>query len=901
MALRHDLSSYATARGPLGPADSLAAGVATLSERLAADMARRWARGERPRAEDFLAQHPDLWDQPEAAIDLVYEEICQRREHGEAAAADEVLRRFPQWRPQLEVLLRCHELLEPGLDAPAFPAAGESFADFDLVAELGRGARGRVFLASQPALAGRLVVLKVAPCDGGEHVSLARLQHTHIVPLYSVRDDPARNLRALCLPYFGGTTLARLLQDVAGVPLEERTGRHLLEALDRADTGDPGKLPPCPGSARQLLDSASYVNALCWVGAALAEALHYAHERGLVHLDVKPSNVLLAADAQPMLLDFHLARAPIPANGPPIDWIGGTVAYMSPEQRLALEAVRKGVKVPVAVDGRSDIYSLGLLLYEALAGQLPAGPGPVPPLNRCNRHVSVGLADIVAKCLAPRAEGRYVSAARLAGDLRAHLRDLPLRGVRNRSWLERWHKWRRREPLRLMYVAVLFALVSVLVGVGAHFGQKYRAATAALTEGRAQLQKKQYLKAAEVLGRGRSAVQGLPLSGRLADDLRTTQEKAIAAALRHVAGPKDPVTKKAQELHELMEEIRYSYAEASLTGRVLAAVPEPECRAFWEQRVQFLGPAEPELPRHLKQQACDDLLDLVALWTDHRARQSLDRASVVTLPVLGADVVGSLCPPPGQGPFLAAFALAPGKPEVAREALGVLAEAEEQLGATHFLCRERRRLAEAVGNPEAARLAVRRAEQLEAETAWDHYALGRSLLADGRSAEAAAELRAAVALDPGAFWPNFYRGICAERLKRDAEAVAAFSACVGHDPDNSRCFYHRALAYSRLKLPELALEDYTQALKLEPSLAAASLNRGLLHFEAGDNGSAIDDIKQALTDGIDPTLGNYNLALVYAATNDRDSARQCLRKALQHNPYHAPSLDLQRQLRPRQQ
>src|SRR5919206_99916 len=88
-------------------------------------------------------------------------------------------------------------------------------------------------LPGEKSLAGRRVVLKLTPCDGQEHVSLARLQHTHIVPLYSVQDDPARHLRVLCMPYFGGTTLAQLLEALRAQPPARRTGRDLLEALDR--------------------------------------------------------------------------------------------------------------------------------------------------------------------------------------------------------------------------------------------------------------------------------------------------------------------------------------------------------------------------------------------------------------------------------------------------------------------------------------------------------------------------------------------------------------------------------------------------------------------------------------------------------------------------------------------
>src|SRR5262249_45117600 len=162
------------------------------------------------------------------------------------------------------------------------------------------------------------------------------------------------------------------------------------------------------------------------------EALQYAHERGLLHLDLKPSNVLLAADGTPMLLDFHLARGPVPCGAPAPPWMGGTPGYLSPEQRAAMDAVADRRPVPAAVDGRSDVYSLALVLCEMLAGRPPA---PGTSLRGLNPRVSVGLADLLDRCLAGRAADRYPDAATLAADLRRHLADEPLRGVANRDLL----------------------------------------------------------------------------------------------------------------------------------------------------------------------------------------------------------------------------------------------------------------------------------------------------------------------------------------------------------------------------------------------------------------------------------------------------------------------------------
>jgi hypothetical protein len=112
--------------------------------------------------------------------------------------------------------------------------------------------------------------------------------------------------------------------------------------------------PSFAGPALRFLDRATYVQALCWIGSCLADALHHAHQRGLLHLDIKPSNVLMAGDGQPMLLDFHLARQVVPAGSGPLDRLGGTPGYMSHEQELAATAVREGRPLSLALDGRSD-------------------------------------------------------------------------------------------------------------------------------------------------------------------------------------------------------------------------------------------------------------------------------------------------------------------------------------------------------------------------------------------------------------------------------------------------------------------------------------------------------------------------------------------------------------------
>jgi tetratricopeptide (TPR) repeat protein len=802
---------------------------AALAAKLVWEMIQRWRQGERPLAEEFLARHPQLWDHPEAAADLIYEELCLRQEHGPEVPVEAVLRRFPQWRPQLEVLFDCQRALGPRRPAPQFPDAGEVLGDFLLLADLGGGAQGRVFLASQLSLGDRPVVLKLTPAETREHLALARLQHTHIVPLYSVQDYPDRGLRALCMRYFGGATLDRVLAALRAPPAR-RTGQDLLDALDRAQAAAP-LVVPSRGPARLALARASYVQAVCWVGACLAEALQYAHERGLVHLDLKPSNVLLAADGTPMLLDFHLAREPVHPDGAWPEWLGGTPGYMSAEQQEAVRAVQDGRQVPRPVDGRSDVYSLGVVLYEALAGSLPVPGGKPRALHRVNLRVSVGLADVIGKCLAADPAERYPHMAALAADLRLHLAHLPLVGVRNRSLAERWRKWCRRRPHGVALVgltlAVLTAAAAVAVGSASHFRQRAEQARTALDDGQAQMGRGDWDGAVYTLRRGLSVARGTPLQQGLADELACRlrrAEQARAAADRAAA---------AHELHQLADRVRFVQGTDRLPAadlRGLAAC----CRALWENRarvVERLG------PRRSEPAVRDDLLDLAIFW---------------------AGLQLSLAAPAGQE-------------EARRQALAVLAEAEALVGPSPVLDEERRRH----GGPGRGC----RPPGAGQGTAWVYCALGRSNLRAGDLDRAADELARAVRLEPQGLWPNFYQGLCAYRQGRYVDAVAAYSVCVGAAPEAAGCFYNRALAFTALGRPEQALRDYDQALRLDPMLAGAALNRGMLHYLAGRSDAALADLRRARELGADPAVVSFDLALVHAARGEHAAALDELGRA----------------------
>jgi serine/threonine protein kinase len=443
---------------------------------LRADMALRRDAGRPAGVPWYRERYPTLDD--EGLVALIYEEFCLREEAGETPDPAEYEAGFPGVAERLREVFAIHGLVaecpstatfprEPD-EGGDFPESGEIVAGFRLVEELGRGSFARVFRAEERRLANRPVVIKVARLGTREPQTLARLQHTHIVPVHSYRTDPARGLHLLCMPYFGGLTLARALAD-PGVAAA-RSGAELVAALDRLQ---PDADRPRSAGQRALAER-TYPRAIAWWGARLAEALQHAHERGILHLDVKPSNILLTDDGLPMLLDFNLAREPwTERRGAAAERVGGTLAYMAPEH---LEALLKGHAK--GLDHRADIYSLALVLQEAL----DSSPGPGrddmtavegglrrllearrsgPPRPRDGgRPIPPALRAVLGKCLSPDPSERHGSAAELAADLQAVADAAPLRYAREPA-ASRVAGWLRRNRVRLA-VAIPIAIALAL-------------------------------------------------------------------------------------------------------------------------------------------------------------------------------------------------------------------------------------------------------------------------------------------------------------------------------------------------------------------------------------------------------------------------------------------------------
>lgn len=316
----------------------------------------------------------------------------------------------------------------------ASPAAdlepGDRIDDFDLLLELGRGAFAQVFLARQRSLQ-RLVAVKISADHGTEPQTLAQLDHESIVRVYDQRVLPDRGLKLLYMQYVPGGTLAAVLTRVRATAPERRSGRLLLDAVDEA-LADKGEIPTSSSRARDEIAALSWPETVAWLGRRLAEALDYAERRGVLHRDIKPANVLLSADAAPKLADFNISFSNHIAGSSPVAYFGGSLAYMSPEH---LEASHPQLSGTVDdLDTRSDIYALGVMLWELLTGRRPfpqtaaknsqdsveqlldmrRRPIAQQFLDDLPADCPASLRRVLLTCLAPRRTDRWANGAELA-------------------------------------------------------------------------------------------------------------------------------------------------------------------------------------------------------------------------------------------------------------------------------------------------------------------------------------------------------------------------------------------------------------------------------------------------------------------------------------------------------
>jgi serine/threonine protein kinase len=412
-------------------------------------------KGVPPPRDEFLAAYPDLAGSLRTYLDSL-EDL-----HDVAGGFD-----------------RTSRPLEAGAAAPGEKRLG----DFRLIREIGRGGMGVVYEAQQISL-GRRVALKVLPFAAvldsrqiarfkHESQAAAQLDHPHIVSVYAVGVD--RGVHFYAMQFIDGQPLDRALAELRRAG-RLASGATSVEVVDASTDGHMSESPSsgdCPSTSVSFLTAKSgkwheYLQTAVRLGIQAAEALHAAHEHGIVHRDVKPSNFLLDAEGKLWVTDFGLALCQTDATLTRTGDLVGTVRYMSPEQALGQSAL---------VDQRTDIYSLGATLYELLALR-PAFPGNAGPsllqcieqqepprLRQLQAKIPADLETVIAKAMAKRRDERYTTAREFADDLRRILEGKPTL-AKPPTIPERLGKWAMRHTHLVATVAGVCALALIGMAV----------------------------------------------------------------------------------------------------------------------------------------------------------------------------------------------------------------------------------------------------------------------------------------------------------------------------------------------------------------------------------------------------------------------------------------------------
>jgi tetratricopeptide (TPR) repeat protein len=568
------------------------------------------------------------------------------------------------------------------------------------------------------------------------------------------------------------------------------------------------------------LRKVSYPEAVCWIGARLADGLEHAHGFGILHNDLKPANVLLTDEGQPMLLDFGVSEDLALRSAVAGAAVGGTLPYMSPEH---LRSVRD--RQPMT-DARSDIYALGLILFEVLTAshpfRIPTGKfeeelplmlnersGPPPRMRHLNPSVSPGLEAIIRKCLEPVPERRYQTAADLRDDLDRHRTGFPLRHVRVPSIRERTRKWARRHPkltsnLSLgLATAILFVLC--IAGYSIHESRLAR----------------ERAEAANLLDRSNAQIT-LRL---FEDDVREGRYLLTARAMEPSA-----------------VEAGIARFEAALARYGLPGDDG------WENRAEFQALPGDEQQRVRNQLAQSCLL--LARGYSLRVRPGTD----------------------GEASLKDAIQLNELAVKLTRES------------APRAAWDQRAEVLHRLGRNEDAGRAAGKAKDTPLATAEDYFLAGSEAVANRRFQEARKLLRRSLELDPTSFWTHMALGLCHEGLGQLPEAAASYTAAIAVWPNYAGGYHSRGLVALRQRDYPRALADLNRAAEMVPDSADVFLNRALAHQGLREFQEGLADLETALKLGAPRSRALLMRARMRELSGDAAGAKKDLADGMRENP-----------------
>jgi len=754
--------------------------------------------------------------------------------------------------------------------------------DYELLEEIGRGGQGVVFRARQKSL-NRNVALKVIGLGQWatpahlkrfrlEAEAAASLDHPYIVPIYEVGEQDGQ-----C--YFS-------MKFIEGGQLDEVV-KHT------------------PISIRQAAE----------LMAKVARTVHYAHEHGILHRDIKPGNILLDAKGETHLTDFGLARL-VESESTVTRTLEvlGTPSYMAPEQ-----AAGDNAKLTRA----TDVYGLGAVLYQLLTGHPPFAGGTTyetikllletePRQPRLwNPKIDRDLSTICLKCLGKDPQRRYSSALALAEDLERWLKHEPIR-ARRTGVLTRGKKWVRRNPTTAVLTALLVALlaaISVIIWKSELAGRSPITGIAVLPfENASNEPNTEYLSEgiSEALINSLSELQQLRVIARPTafhykrkdvEPRRVGRELGAAAVLTGKVRQMQDALSVQVDLVDTATGAqiwgaRYDRKIADLVAIKQAIAQEVTAKL----KLKLSGEEQRRLVKRdsTNAEAYQFYLRGRYFWnkrTSDGIKQAIEhfQQSVERDPNFALGYVGLADSYTGLTfyNFAAPHEAMPKAKESAIKALTLddtLAEAHATLA--HILINYD-------WNSSAAEKEFKRSIELNPEYATAHqwYAI-HFLTATGRLEEAVQEMKKALELDPASLVMNTFMGATLSYTGRYDEAIDQCRRTIQMDPNFAVAHWHLGLAYEQKQLLDEAIEEFRKAISLsggsplmKAALARAYAKAQKTH-EANEMLNELNELAKR------QYASAYELATIYVALGNNEEAFQLLAKAYAEHSFHLVNLNV---------
>jgi tetratricopeptide (TPR) repeat protein/serine/threonine protein kinase len=808
-------------------------------------------------------------------------------------------------RRQVEVLLGHHAALsgflqprtvqaaEPATMASAAERPGTVIGPYKLLEQIGEGGMGTVWMAEQTEPIRRRVAIKVVK-EGmdskqvlarfdAERQALALMEHPHIAKVFDAGRTPGGR------PYF-------VMELVKGQPITKYCDDHRLGVRERLELfGD------------------------------VCRAVQHAHQKGIIHRDLKPSNVLVAPfDGKPVVkvIDFGVAKATGQRLTDATLFTGfgaivGTPEYMSPEQAEVNNQ---------DIDTRSDVYSLGVLLYELLTGTTPLTrkrikevallevlrvireeepPRPSTRLSESKESLSSisaqrqmepakltrlvrGELDWIAmKALDKNRNRRYETANGFALDVQRYLADEPVQAFPPTAWY-RLRKFARRNQGRLAVAAcVILAVMVMSASIG--WALRDRAVRREQVEGhvRDSLHAARTLMAANKVNLARQRL----MEARAQLDGARSAHEGLAAELQ--AGEAD--LDRFQNFLDLIDRAHEVETAPSLQAGLAADASDGGTATLLPRLLPArAGERQPAAAVPFLLQALD-LYQILERddWSTRLhggllAREQVEhirRAAYEELLWLADDLMHRKEAHRSGQPLSSEAA--------ARQALVQLSNAENAHLPTQALYALRARCRKALGEENAFQADRQLAEKTAPTIALDHYLRAQAAYDAKQFAEGVQACEAALRLEPTHYWSMMRLGYCLCDLGRGPEdfsgAARVFTGCILKRPQHAHAYYCRANASLHFHRYEEAVADYTRAIEVDPQYAAAWNNRGATYGELGQPEKSVADCTKAIA--LDPKDANAwtNRGVAYLDLRQAHQAVADYSKAIELNPKFVPA------------